>query len=32
MTVFKSGQKVETLYFGKSKSNQTVIYDRAAKR
>lgn len=32
MTVFKSGAKVETLYLGKSTSNQTVIYDRAAKR
>lgn len=32
MTVFKSGQQVETIYFGKTKSNQTVIYDRAAKR
>ncbi|KIN79624.1 hypothetical protein Z950_158 [Sulfitobacter mediterraneus KCTC 32188] len=32
MTFFKSGQKVETIYIGKSKSNQTVIYDRAAKR
>lgn len=31
-TVFKSGQKVETFYLGKSKSNQTVIYDRAVKR
>ena len=32
MTVFKSGAKVETSYIGKSKGNQTVIYDRAAKR
>lgn len=32
MTVYKLGQKIETKYLGKSKSNQTVIYDRAAKR
>ena len=32
MTVYKSGKQTETLYLGKSKSNQTVIYDRAAKR
>jgi hypothetical protein len=32
MTVYKSGKQAETLYLGKSKSNQTVIYDRAAKR
>ena len=32
LTVFKSGQRAETLYLGKSKSNQTIVYDRAAKR
>jgi hypothetical protein len=32
MTIFKSGQQVETTYIGKSTSSQTVIYDRAAKR
>lgn len=32
MTVYKSGKQVETIYIGKPKSNQTVIYDRAAKR
>ncbi|MGR3481947.1 hypothetical protein [Salipiger marinus] len=32
VTVFKSGQKIETVYFNKSKSSQTVVYDRAAKR
>tara|TARA_R110002073_G_scaffold252149_1_gene414714 strand:- start:684 stop:1607 length:924 start_codon:yes stop_codon:yes gene_type:complete len=32
LTRFKSGQQVETTYFGKSKSNQTVVYDRGAKR
>ena len=32
LTVFKYGQQDETLYLGKSKSNQTVVYDRAAKR
>lgn len=32
VSVYKSGQKNETIYLGKSKSNQTVIYDRGAKR
>lgn len=32
VTVYKSGQQIETFYFGKSKSNQTVVYDRGAKR
>ncbi|WP_299878408.1 hypothetical protein [uncultured Sulfitobacter sp.] len=32
VSVYKSGQKFETVYLGKSKSNQTIIYDRGAKR
>ena len=32
VTVYKGGQKSETIYLGKSKSNQTKIYDRALKR
>ena len=32
MTVYKAGKQTETMYIGKTKANQTVIYDRAAKR
>ena len=32
VSIYRSGQKTETVYLSKSKSNQTVIYDRAAKR
>lgn len=32
VTVYKSGKQAETIYLGKSKSNQTVIYDRGLKR
>ena len=31
-TVYRSGKQLQTVYFGKTKSNQTVIYDRGAKR
>lgn len=32
MTVYESGTKTQTVYLGKSKSNQTKVCDRAAKR
>lgn len=31
-TVYRSGKQLQTVYFGKTKSNQTVVYDRGAKR
>jgi hypothetical protein len=31
-TLYKSGQQIETIYLGKSKSNQTIVYDRGGKR